>query len=312
MFPAPVAATTIPTEPRATAASRIDGSSRDRRRHDVDRLGRAGDRQHRAARSAFSSDDDPSRLDPAEPADVQAAERVERRGVGLRDVVGGLDRPGEDDHHPRSGELLRAGRRDRIAQVVRAVVVGLRRIAHRAGHDDRLGRIDDQIEEEARLLDRVGPLDEDDTVDLGVGREVADPPRDLGQVQERPVAGRLAAVVDRDEVGDPVEAGGPGEDRRSVEGGDRAAGLRIDEHADRAPGEHDRDPLQPDHSWGSPPTWAIFSYPTAPRRVASRHIAAGIAASQTPLNRPTRSARRARSAGGNGPPSGPVSQRSES
>ncbi len=143
---------------------------------------------------------------------------------------------------PTSGQLRARGAADGVAQVRRTVVVRLGGVAHRAGHDDRLRAGHQEIEQEARLLDRVRALDHDDAVDRRVLGQPADGRRQVEQVLGREVAGRLEAAVDGDHVGDRLETGGPGQDRRAVEGRDRPAGDRIHDHADRAAVEDRGDP----------------------------------------------------------------------
>ena len=173
MFPAPVAATTIPSAPAATAASSSEPSIATVA---VMRWTRSAARVGLDPPSAGAppEEHDLAGLDPAERAAVRAGERVERRGVHLDHVVGRLDRPARQTTTP--APRIDGGGRDpdRVAQVGRPVEAGLVRRAHRAGHDDRLRPVEDEIPAERGLLDRVGALDDDRAVDRRVGQRLAD------------------------------------------------------------------------------------------------------------------------------------------
>ena len=194
-----------------------------------------------ATRSARPLQHDPPVHDPAQCPAVWRPERRERRRVQLGHVVGGLQRPGQGHHDTGVPQLRRHRRGDRIAQVRGAIESILVRGPHRAGHDDRLRRAQDEVPREARLLDRVGALDDDHAVDRGVIERVLDDATDAEHVLEREVAGRRQPAIDRHDLGDRLEARRPGQDRRPVERRDVAARHRIEAHADRPAREHDRD-----------------------------------------------------------------------
>ena len=114
--------------------------------------------------------------------------------------------------------------------------------AHRAGHDHRLGPVEDEVPQERGLLDHVGALDDDDAVDRRVRLAAANLAPDLEQLREREVARGRAPEVDDLELGDLLDARRASENRRAVEGRDLPAGDRVDDHADRPAREQHRDP----------------------------------------------------------------------
>ena len=199
-----------------------------------------------------------------------------------------------------------------VAQVGRAVVAGVRGVPHRPGHDDRLRRVEDEVEQEARLLDRVGALDKDHAVDRRIGLQVADPS-----------APRKRSAKDQWLAG--VRPWSTGTTSASASRPGVRARIAAPSRAGTAP------PASGSTSMLIVPpvnTTATRFRPTTPlarrRRAPSsciRHARDGSRAgpsppgsppSQTALNRPTRIDRRTRSGGASGSPSGPVSQRSAS
>ena len=80
----------------------------------------------------------------------------------------------------------------------------------------------------------------------GSARAVPQVAGDVEQDREREVAGGRPAAVDRDDVGDRVQTGRPGEDGGAVEDRHVAAGRRVVGGADGPTGEHDRDAR---HRW---------------------------------------------------------------
>ncbi len=145
MFPAPVAATTMPSAPAATAASSSEPSiatvavirwTRSAARAVATRrrgrlaAGTARPRRRRPGRASRRSG----------CANVSSAEAC----ILITSSAGSIG-PGQADHDAR--RRASSGRRDpdRVAQVGRPVEAGLVRGAHRAGHDDRLRPVEDEI-----------------------------------------------------------------------------------------------------------------------------------------------------------------------
>ena len=239
VFPAPVAATTIPSAPAATAAS---SSAPSIATVAVMRWTRSAARVVATWRGAARPQHpDLVRRPPARATRRSGSRTCQRRRVHLEHVVGRLDRAGEADDD--AGAAQPPGRRDPdgVAEVGRTIEAGRIRRPHRAGHDDRLRPLEDEIPAEARLLDRVGALDDDRAVDRRIGQRRPQRVGDLEQDREREVAGRRPAEIDRHDLGDLVETGRPGEDRGPVERRDVAAGDRIEGRADRPAREHDDD-----------------------------------------------------------------------
>ena len=164
VLPEPVAATTIPSAPEATAASRSAPSVVDAGRDQVDAGTRRGGR-HVPPWTAWPLHDHDAVDDPAQTATIRAAERVERRRVGLADVVGRLERAGQAHEHAHPAQVRARRGRDRVAQVGRPVEARLVRRPHGARHDDRRRGLQQEIPGERRLLDGVGALDDDDPVE---------------------------------------------------------------------------------------------------------------------------------------------------
>jgi hypothetical protein len=108
----------------------------------------------------------------AERPGVARAERVESLRVDLANVARPVDDAGDDrDDAARAG-----GDRDdaRVAKIASAVGVARRRRPHRRGQHDGLGRCDDTVEKERRLLERVAPVRDHDADDLGAGEVTLD------------------------------------------------------------------------------------------------------------------------------------------
>ncbi len=139
VLPDPVAATTKPSAPAAWSAAigvpSVATVAVTRKTRVAARVAATWRRGPRASRQH-----DLPATDVAEGSAIQAAERVEGGGVGLRDVIGCLDRPVQDDDRADVGgrDLGRRRHPDGIGQVPRPLVAGLARRAHRPGDDDRL------------------------------------------------------------------------------------------------------------------------------------------------------------------------------
>ncbi len=137
--------------------------------------------------------------------------------MALSHVVGRDDVPVEDDEHagpPCAG----VGRQpQRGAQVSRAVPARVARVAHRPGHDDRPLIEVAQIPGEGRLLEGVRALHDNCAGNLRIFERRVDGGSDGEDVREGEVAGRRPPAVDRDDLGDRVEAGHPREQVRAGE-----------------------------------------------------------------------------------------------
>ena len=75
---------------------------------------------------------------------------------------------GDDEHAAATGVGM-SGDGDGVVEIHRAVGADFRGRAHRADEDDRFGAGDDEIQEVAGLLHRVGAVRDDDGGDVGVG-----------------------------------------------------------------------------------------------------------------------------------------------
>ena len=178
---------------------------------------------------------------PPERAPVRALERVERRGVHLDHVVGGLDRAPQADDHAHAAHRGRGGDPHRVAKVGRPVEPGIVGRAHRPGHHDRLGTVEHEVPAEGGLLDRVRALDDDRAIDRRIRQRRAHDIRDIEEIGEREVTGRGPAAIDRHHVGHAIQPGRSGQDGRAIEDRHVATGDRIERRADRPAREHDRD-----------------------------------------------------------------------
>ena len=243
--PRPVAATTIPSAP--AACERVDQRPvhRDGRGDEVDPLGGARRRPRDVAVRAHASEPDPPVRHPPERPDVEAPERVERarRASSSRRPPARSCRRGR---RPRRGPRRRPRRRgdpDRVAQVRRPVEAGLGGGPHRAGHDDRLRAVEEEVPEERRLLDRVGALDDDRAVDRrdrpSASARTAAISNSAGNVE---VAGRRQAAVDRDRRRRSRRARAVASRSAPSRTGTLPPAAGVVTHADRAAGEDDRDP----------------------------------------------------------------------
>ena len=114
------------------------------------------------------------------------------------------------------------------------IVAGLARRAHRAGHHHRLVAADQEIEQECRLLDRIGSLDHNRPTGPAVIQSIADDAGQLDQLREREMARWREASIDGNQLGDLRQAGRPGKDGRAIEAWQVAASGRMHAHADRA------------------------------------------------------------------------------
>ena len=241
MFPAPVAATTIPSAPRRDRGIQQRPVHRDRRGDQVDPLGGAG-RLDAAPARASPEERDLARPDPPERPAVRAGERVERRRVHLDHVIGRLDRPGQARRRPRHRASTgrpqpgrrRAGWPDHRSRPRprRASRRSPRPASRRRGRDPSRTRSPRWCRCPGRRR----------------RRRSTGPPAPRGRLpRSRAASGNvkwLAGVRPRsigDHLGDLVEARRPGEDRRAVERRHIAAGHRVERAADRPAGEHDRD-----------------------------------------------------------------------
>ena len=174
VFPAPVAATTIPSAPAASGGLERASRPSPRRRDEVDPLGgpRSSARAVRPARRGRRRT--PSSRHPPERPAVRAAEGVERRRVHLDHVVGRLDRAAEARRRPRRHASSGAA----------ATRTASRRLAgpsKPAASDARIAPVTTtgfapsrtRSQAERGLLDRVGALDDDRAVDRRVGQRLA-------------------------------------------------------------------------------------------------------------------------------------------
>ena len=87
--------------------------------------------------------------------------------MGLRDLPRRVDLPVQDDERPHPDGLGRYGDTYRIRQVSRTVTVRLG--CGPLGSDENrwLLVVDREVEEECRLLERIGAMCDDDPSDLG-------------------------------------------------------------------------------------------------------------------------------------------------
>ena len=162
-------------------------------------------------------------------------------GVGLLHPGGGVDQVVEGDEDALAAEGGIGGAGDGGMEVRGAVGAGKRRIAHRAGDDHGHVAPVEEVEEEARLLDRVGPLGDDDA---------GDPLRLVGadrgeKVEEKPgrdLRARDVGEVSGADVGEVARAGHGREQIRAGEAGRDPAAARIGHARD---GSAERDHLDP-------------------------------------------------------------------
>ncbi len=166
VLPAPVAATTKPSAPAACNAEigvpSVATVAATRKTRSAARSAATRRRGPRAAASSTS----PSTTRPSEPRfsarNVSKAEACVLVTSSAASIV-----PSRTTTAPTSASrtAARRGHPDGRGQVGRTVVARLARGAHRAGDDDRLRAVVEQVEEERRLLDRVRSLDDDGAVD---------------------------------------------------------------------------------------------------------------------------------------------------
>ena len=93
--------------------------------------------------------------------------RLGQRGGAVNPVV-------DDDQDAAPGRVLVRRHRHRVVEVERAVRRQRRGRAHRGGQHDRLPRLDDEVQEVGRLLDRVGAVRDDDAGDVGHRDQLVD------------------------------------------------------------------------------------------------------------------------------------------
>jgi hypothetical protein len=173
----------------------------------------------------------PALLDAPERAELGRREGRERGGIGLADAAGGVQLAGEGDEHPEIAGVLRGGDQGRVEQVGGAVGARCGRGAHRAGEDDRRLAGVDEIAQERHLLERVGPVGDDDAAAGGgllTGR--------AGDVERLGGGQRGARAVEQRAHGqalDPRQPGDGRDERRAVErGGDALCGGLTAAHRD--------------------------------------------------------------------------------
>ncbi len=126
---------------------------------------------------------------PAERAGARGGEGMRGAGVHLGDRGRGVHLVGEDDEHPQATGRCVDGDAHGGEQVGGAVGPWAARGAHRAGDDDRRLDLAEQVEQVGGLLDRVGPLGDDDAARPG-GDRVVGGPADLAHVVGGQVARR--------------------------------------------------------------------------------------------------------------------------
>ena len=208
---------------------------------DANLLGRRGGRYMPAA-GPSPKDRDVTVGQPPQGSVVEALERIQGRRVGLGDVVGGMHGAGQAGHDALPAEARRGRQGDRIPEVGRPVVARIGGGPHGPRDHDRLGVIEDEVPEEGRLLKDIGPLDHYHAVDGRVGLCLANGVADLEELPEGEMAGRRPPEIDDVDLGDAIEPGRRGDDRRAIEGRDVAPERGVDAHADGPAGEDRRDP----------------------------------------------------------------------
>jgi hypothetical protein len=137
-------------------------------------------------------------LQAAEAAELRRVERVGARRAHLGHVARRVDRVVERDEHAHAGGRGARGERDGVEQVHRPVGGQRRGRPHRAGHHDRLARAHGERQEVRGLLERVGAVRDHHAVDVVVGGELVDAPRErepvrAGQVPRQHLEQLLAA-----------------------------------------------------------------------------------------------------------------------
>ncbi|GAA3117106.1 hypothetical protein GCM10017687_33430 [Streptomyces echinatus] len=133
------------------------------------------------------------------------------------------------------------GGQDGGVDVGRAVGAGKGGVAHRAGDDDRLPVTVVEVEEEGRLLDAVGALDDDDAVDVTGFQLRGDRGRQSGEVVERQRGtGQTPEVPHLQADSARGQGGHRGQQFVGRQRGYDASGGGIRGHGDRAAEGEDR------------------------------------------------------------------------
>ncbi|GAA3507247.1 hypothetical protein GCM10019017_03770 [Streptomyces showdoensis] len=140
-------------------------------------------------------DVDLAEAEPPHPVAGGVGERVGGQGLGLDGAAGRVDQAVEDDEDAEAAHG--GGDLERVVEVPGPVAVAGAEGPLGAGEDDgaRVGVV--EVQEERGLLQRVGPVRDDDAVDAGVGERLLD----RAQQRELAVGGHPGAV-DVEEVED--------------------------------------------------------------------------------------------------------------
>ena len=166
--------------------------------------------------------------------------------MGLGDLARRVDVVIEDDQDAESARRVGLADSNRADQVARAIEVGLRGVALRAGQHDRFVGPYGQVEEPGRLLQRAGAMGDDHGSDVVARNQLLHPPVQGDPIVEADLRRRDAhQVVDLDRRG--VDSGGvaattePVQQPLAVEDRHRPARGRIDQRDDRPAGRDEGD-----------------------------------------------------------------------
>ena len=161
----------------------------------------------------------------------QAGQRRQERLHGRRARLGQRRRavnPVVDDHeHAAAGRVLVGRHGDGVVEVQRPVGRQRRRGTHRRGQDDRLARLDDQVEEVGRLLDGVGAVRDHHAGDVGHRGQLVDARASFSQTSSFMSCEPMFEICSPRSVGELLGLRHGGEQLLHADLPGRVAGLHV-------------------------------------------------------------------------------------
>ena len=109
-------------------------------------------------------------VDQAERTKIPALEGIGRLGMGLDHLGGGENLVVHDDEDAKACGIRGEGNPEGGPQIGGSIPAQLRTVAHRPDEDDRLGEIEDEIEQVSGLFERVGSVSDDGPGNGRVGK----------------------------------------------------------------------------------------------------------------------------------------------
>jgi hypothetical protein len=183
-------------------------------------------------------------LHVTEKSELPTTEGIRVSGVGLGHVTRAVDLVVEHHQHTLAYGLLASRQGHRVIQIDGTISRDRGRGPHCADDDDGLSAFHDQIEKVRGLLDGVGPVGDDNSVDIVLREQLVDSLRELQPgIVVHVLAGDLEYLLAFD-VGDLLQFRHCFDEARDAHGGGgiayRGRACRTGT-GDRAAGSEDRD-----------------------------------------------------------------------